>query len=204
MKAWSTVKWPRQAKHREKFATPHPRRPRKQPSYRARLRVSLGLRQNPVEEAQRAAESEVDSTRKAEHVGGEKSAATTATAGAAATETTKADTAAAASLGGLEGLEAKRTEATAAQAAEVAGAATAKAAAVATAMRPGTGKLEMVLAPPYDAPVIIIQRLVRGRLMRETYKMLKVLVSFQVFFSRWVAVVRLSIPLQGGTSQRLC
>lgn len=104
-------------------------------------------------------------------------AAAAAEAGAATAETTTA--AAAVSLGGLEGTEEKGAEATAAQAAEAA----ATAAAVATAMGPGVCRFEMVLVPPQDAPVIIIQRLVRGRLMRETYKMLKVfvLISYLCF-----------------------
>lgn len=51
----------------------------------------------------------------------------------------------------------------------------------------------MVLVPPQDAPVIIIQRLVRGQLMRETYQMLKVLISLlALFIFRRVAVVCLA------------
>lgn len=79
--------------------------------------------------------------------------------------------AAAVSLGGLEGTEEKVTEATATQAAEVAAAA----ATATTAIGPGAGKLEMVLVPPQDAPILIIQRLIRGRLVRDTYRMLKVI-----------------------------
>lgn len=106
-----------------------------------------------------------------------------AAAAAAASETPPAETAAAAvSLGGLEGAEEKGVEATATQAAE------AVAAETATAMGPGARRFEMVLVPPDDAHVITIQRLIRGMLMRSTYKTLKVFVFVSRFFvSRGVA-----------------
>ncbi len=57
-------------------------------------------------------------------------------------------------------------------------AATAAAAAARTAAAAASGpaqpRVYMLLVPPQDAPVIIIQRLVRGRLTRETYRALKV------------------------------
>ena len=138
----------------------------------------------------------MDSPRRAEHVGGGErlpaATTTTSTAAAAAAETAAAAApetpAAVGSSGGLEGTEEKGAEATAAQAAEGGAAAVA----AATAMGPGP-RFEMVLVPPQDAPVIIIQRLVRGQLMRETYQMLKVLIfPLALFIFRRVAVVCLA------------
>eukprot|EP00903_Cladosiphon_okamuranus_P006276 g6158.t1 len=133
--------------------------------------------QNPVEETQRVAGPESDSPGRAEKMGADRSTATTASAAggaeSATSETAAAATAPAAdSLGMLEGAEDKGGEAPATPAAE----AGATAATAATAMGPGASTFstfEMVLVPPHDAPVLIIQRLVRGRLMRETYKILK-------------------------------
>ncbi|CAM9119782.1 unnamed protein product [Hapterophycus canaliculatus] len=70
-----------------------------------------------------------------------------------------AATAAAVPLIGLDGTEETRAEGTAASA-------------MSTSTAPVT-RLEMVLVPPEDAPVIIIQRLVRGLIARETYGRLK-------------------------------
>lgn len=69
---------------------------------------------------------------------------------------------AAVSLVGLDGTEETGGEA-------------AGASAVSAAAADPPRRLEMVLIPPEDAPIIIIQRLVRGLIARETYARLKVL-----------------------------
>ena len=94
-----------------------------------------------------------------------------ATAPAADTENAAEAAATAAAGSSLEGMEG--TEDTGAGASATAAAAAA-AAVDAAASGPTKRRFEMHLVPPQDAPVIMIQRLVRGRLMRETYKGIKV------------------------------